>query len=207
MQKRIVTVRVGNKYGPEYVRALKNQLILSDNSDWDLYCLGDSDDNEAKVVRASGDYPGWWAKMELFSPRMAHFRPFLYVDLDTYILKSLGNVAERAGDGFYVLENWVYENKAASGVMWIGNDPVCDQIWQAWIAKPWTYWADKFNGDQDFIEVFPFKRLDTVLAGVLSWKVHALEGGPRGASIVCLHGEPKQPDTTGWAKRLWDETK
>ena len=60
-----------------------------------ISCYTDTVDKEISVVGLTicplpnKEWKGWWAKMNLFSPELKDLRPFLYIDLDTVVLKSI----------------------------------------------------------------------------------------------------------------------
>ena len=86
----IATVlRSGGDYRPEHVRALADMcgrfapahrfVVLTDQ------CYAFAEDEEIEARPLKRDWPGWWAKMELF----ALPGPVLFFDLDTVIVRSL----------------------------------------------------------------------------------------------------------------------
>lgn len=178
-----VTVREGTKYGPEYVTALKNQVP-------GLICLGDD-----RPLRSN--HRGWFAKFELFAPWNADLRPMLFFDLDTYVF---GPVDTSGIDTslFWMIDDFNTPQKAESGVMVIPDAPISDTIWTCCD----TY--ESRGGDGAHLRQFPHRRLNTVLPGLYSYKNHCRDEKPADARIICFHGRPKPPDTTGWALDHWN---
>ncbi len=87
MEKRVLTVlRSGGEYGPEHVQAIQRQLRK-----WapkaTLTCLSDVEVPGVERIPLQHDWPGWWAKIELFRPELPG--DFLYTDLDNVILGEL----------------------------------------------------------------------------------------------------------------------
>lgn len=201
MQKRIVCVRKGDKYGEEYVLALRN-MCEKHCPDADFYCLGDKI-NPCPTVPMDNDYPGWWSKMELFAPHMRELMPFLFVDLDTIVLGDIDDLFKECGDDFWMLRDFNRPNGGQSAQMWVEARSAA-KIWDYWISKPVGYWTGLYGGDQDFLEQFGFKRFQDKFSGMMSYKVDKLKENARESRIVHFHGKPKPCDTTGWAKEVWD---
>lgn len=83
MEKRVLTVlRSGGEYGPEHVQAIQRQLAKWAPSAV-LTCLSDVDIPGVERIPLKHDWPGWWAKLELFGWDMPD--DFLYTDLDNVI--------------------------------------------------------------------------------------------------------------------------
>src|SRR5574343_37844 len=81
--------------------------------------------------------PGTWSRIQLYSPEMDQYRPFLYVDLDTAVVDSLEQVFATITDPslFITLEDFWQKGELATGLVWFPKD--CDKIkkvWEAWKA-------------------------------------------------------------------------
>ena len=177
----VLSVRQGTKYGPEYTRALKSQVP-------GFVCLGDD-----RPLRT--DFTGWNSKIELFAPWNEDLRPCLFLDLDTYVLKSLAPFATLDHTRFWMINNFNQPQDAESGVMLIPKNVE-------------AIWGDrerlrKLRTDGEFFRAFKHARLN-ILPGIYSYKLHAKEQPPDNAMLICFHGKPKPPETTGWAKAFWD---
>jgi GR25 family glycosyltransferase involved in LPS biosynthesis len=105
------------------------------------------------AIPMSNLWQGWWSKMNMFSPEMEKYRPFLYVDLDTAIVGSLNAILPPIDQTkFITLENVYYPGHIGSGMMWIpANNDKIKAIWDKWIADPAKGMTDP-GGDQKFIE-------------------------------------------------------
>jgi len=83
-----VSVKVGDRYGPEYVNQIYRQL-LSFDSNIVYYCMTDNKQGLNKnieilsVADEFGDRK-WWTKIELFKPGLFN-GPTLYFDLDCFL--------------------------------------------------------------------------------------------------------------------------
>jgi hypothetical protein len=159
------------------------------------------------------DWPGWWAKMELYRPDIEG--DLLYVDLDTAIA---GDLSDIAGVGrLTMLADFYWPERVASGLMYLpeGNRA---EVWRQWILNPAGHMArcETFDdrraiGDQKFLAPIlepAAARWQAILPGqVVSYKVHVRraqgrkERGngavPPGARVVCFHGRPR-PRELGW---------
>lgn len=65
-----------------------------------------------------------------------------------------------------------------------------------------------FPGDADWIfeHVQSESLFDLYPGQIVSLKVHARNGPPEGARLVCGHGDPRFSDpAAGWAHRAWKE--
>ena len=108
----------------------------------DIYCFTDTVKKEVNVVGLTllplpnFEWKGWWAKMNLFSPELKELRPFLYMDLDTAVLKSIRALfpPEKAEGNFVALRDFYRPNKMASGLMWIPDTPLMDKVYSEYIS-------------------------------------------------------------------------
>lgn len=82
MEKQVLTVlRSGGEYRPWHVQVLQQQ-IKQWAPDAKFQCLSDVDVPGVDCIPLKHDWPGWWAKIELF--RLGG--GFLYTDLDNVFL-------------------------------------------------------------------------------------------------------------------------
>lgn len=192
----IVCVKVGTKYGAEYVNRLAAMVRRHTSTPYEFLCLTD---DRAGVDCASApidcEYPGWWAKLVLFKPHPAlAARRVIFLDLDTVIVGNIDFLLDYQGP-FAILRDFYRPNGYGSAVMSIAPGYGC-AIWQKLAEHP-KLWMAEFAGDQDFIrmcvdgadlwqDLYPSK--------IVSYKVHCGQGIPEGTVVVCFHGEPKPPD-------------
>ena len=192
----LLLVKTGDKYSQDYVRVLQKQAkqVL----DLDTYVLGDVDAD----IYLDYDWPGWWAKMEMFRPDIP--KPFLYVDLDSFILGDVSDLFEE--EGRWIAREW-HPNiqgcgKVQSSMIYMNEEP--GDIWSEWIMDP-NGWMQRYRGDQKYLERFEWNIIqDKYEHFVGSYKMHNLEE-PKDA-VVTFHGRPKQPVAEGWAKDLWESS-
>lgn len=154
-------------------------------------------------------WPGWWTKMNMFSPQMEQYRPFLYLDLDTAVVNSLEGILPPTGheEKFICLGGFFRPdttNGLQSGLMWFpANNKQITQIWNTWIKNPEGLLRTFQNrgGDQGFLrsvlghsEIF----WQTFTNKITSFKIgvdgnRLLKEIPEHISIVCFHGQPRIP--------------
>ncbi len=212
----VLVLRSGGRFGLDDVKLLARKIH---RTSWvDLVCMSDMDFKIDGVERIPLDhnYPGWWSRMELYSPRMREYRPFLYVDLDTAVLGSLNELVEKipCKKTMYVpLEDFYQTNLLATGLLWmpLESDKI-NWVWVQWMKarcpvsstrmdyflrqhiKPDVFWQELTQS------VKGFKK-----KGGGSRKY--LES-PNGASVVCFHGKPSIWDAAAkheWIKEYVDE--
>lgn len=165
-----------------------------------IWCLTDQDDGVPVYTRKMrSGLTGWWSKLELFAPHMRSLRPFLYLDLDTYVLGDLTDILSWKPDRLAMLADFNDPKRLASGMMVVPDYD--DGIWFAFDRDKHTGMA---GGDQEFIaSVVPDAlKLQGHFDGIKSYKVD----GPNSGRVVCFHGEPK-PHTASeehhWVRDVW----
>ena len=137
---------------------------------------------------------GTWTRMQLYSPKMEQYKPFLYVDLDTAVIQSLENIFDLIQDEskFITLEDFSQRDQLATGLVWFPKDCAKTQkVWGAWssptsrrmdyfirkICQPDLFWQKLTNTIKDFKPLFPVKSFLTEL--------------PVETNVVCFHGKPR----------------
>jgi len=191
----LIVVRQGDKYGPDYPEHIKQ--MAKQTSGLDTLILGDGDDAD---IPLKYDWPGWWAKMELFRPDLP--RPFIYVDLDSVILKDISHLLTLKGR--WIAKEWHPNVKGCgkfqSSCMVIEKNPT--DIWEEWISDP-RRWMNEFHGDQNFLERFTWNLFDRYLPDTVgSYKIHSKDGPKH--RIMTFHGKPKPHQIDdGWVKDAW----
>jgi hypothetical protein len=233
----IVTVfKRGGEYDVSYIRKLANGVRANLTIPFIFICLTDESDEKLGVFDHTSPYviplrhswPGWWAKMEIFTLQ----GPLLYFDLDTVITGSIDGLARWILDnpGPLVMLRGFYRGDQCSGIMgWNGN--------MSWISDQFrinfgdqtafheekhgvsmTVGNKRFRGDQDWLRELCRQRHDQVnvvmaqdiFPGICSYKVNVKPKGklPTDARIVCFHGTPRphevkpQPE---WLRKHWEE--
>jgi hypothetical protein len=150
-------------------------------------------------IPLAADWPGWWAKMELFRPDI--IGDLLYFDLDTIITGDLSDMAEI---GRLTIMRDVYRPEGLqSSVMYIPHDSK-QAVWDRFNGNPDRYMAEcGGGGDQAFLETLWLGEAaiwqDELPGQVQSYKVAdmATNGVPDNCRAAVFHGQPK-PRALNW---------
>ena len=181
-------------------------ICLWDNATTE-YNLGNVD-----VVPLTNRYRGTWSRMMLYSPEMDKYRPFLYMDLDTAVIKSVENIFNLISNPseFVVLEDfWQGQRRIATPLVWFpaGSSKV-SKVWKAWSRNPVSsgFRMDYFLRNNTQADRFWQELTNTIY----DFKPHPkifLTTLPEDANVVCFHGHPRIPEAVGidWVERYIKE--
>ena len=193
----IVTVlRSGGIYTAEWVQKL-------DRATGGVVCLTDMDVPGVVTIPLLYDFPGWWAKMELFRPGVFG-GAVLYMDLDTLPVGDLDDMHGYRGD-FAMISDFYRPSRAQSGVMAWTPGLQSDAAWDAFSRNPEGAMS-RYRGDGEFLaDHVNAVRLQDIFPGqIVSLKAHAAQGPTEGARLVCGHGDPRfTSPAAGWAHTHW----
>lgn len=209
----LCVLKSGGIYDAEWVGKLQRGVKRHLSSDHRFACLSDVD-VPCERIKLNHNWPGWWAKCELFAPWVVK-GPTLYLDLDSVITGSMDWIHGIEGS-FAMLRS--FHNDAAmcpvgSGVMWF-KDRAPTSVYEKFAKAPY-FWMrhhkehqDRtYVGDQAFI--FDEMRhsisfLPNAAAGIVSYKYHCKDGLPDKASVVCFHGAPRPNEIKAdWMTQAW----
>ena len=196
MVTRVCVLRNSREYNPKHVQWLAKQVP-------GLVCLSDAPVEGVPTIPLRHNWPGWWAKMELFRPDING--DLLYFDIDTVVI---GDVSALEVGKSAMLSDFYRPELPASGLMYIAQDDK-DAVWREFTRDPAYHMRrcqtrDRW-GDQGFLkDVFDYNRWDAIAPGkIVSYKVHCKHGVPDGACVVCFHGKPRPWDSgTDWVPVL-----
>ena len=210
--------------------SLNDVLLLSHhihkhNENVKVYCLYDKVDEQTDLVGVTllplenKTWDRWWCKMNMFSPTLKQYRPFLYMDLDTAIVSNLEGILPPVNeDKFITLGGFNeigYEQYLLSGLLWFGNEEKILKIWDAWnVDTKASMEKHIVGGDQEFIKdvvkdheevwqhlapnkIFNFKPIDgkkSIVNKKGNWSARVLDEIPEQASVICFHGRPRIPE-------------
>ncbi len=159
------------------------------------------------------DWPGWWAKIELFRPDLfGEDEPILYFDLDTIVVRDVGHLSGAIDCDLIVLRDFYRAEGWGTGVMgWCASQGL-SQIYETFAADSRTF-ISKYRSDQDFIKMLippSWVRLwqDEFPEQIVSYKVHCRDRGvfPPTAHVVCFHGSPRPTEVFGdWVQEYWSK--
>ena len=177
-------LRRSNEYDVDYVEKLGEGVKKHLGSD--LLCI------------EADRWPGWWCKMELFSPEITG--DILYFDLDTLIVGDLSDIASVGC--LTMLSDFNIPRYVASGVMYL---PEADraEVWEEWIKDPDGHMQKhRGHGDGGFLSQFykaKAARWQDILPGqIVSYKAHVRKGlHTDDMRVCCFHGQPR-PRMLNW---------
>ena len=195
----MLTVACVLRRSPDYDEDYVHRLAVGVH-DWlsvpyNFVCLSDKPVPGVETIELEHEWPGWWAKLELFKLEP----PVIYFDLDTMITGSLDELAGVALLHPFVILRDFYREKGLQSAMMAWHSPQrrlyedfrdWDEHWQQKLGK---------RGDQAFLEEklkgAPAKWQDVLPGQVCSYKVHVKNKGvPQNCRVVCFHGRPKPRD-------------
>lgn len=194
----ICVLRTGGEYTPSLVVRLRDSLAKHAPGR-KFVCLTDTPIAGVECKFLDYDWPGWWAKMELFRPDIKG--DLLFFDLDTIVV---GDVTPLLGlNRLAMLRDFYRKDHLGSGLMYL-PEAYRAEIWNDWCLSPARFMAECGSlGDQNFLERYWLGKAariqDLVGEQVLSYKVHVRgqKHLPRDARVVCFHGKPR-PWEIGW---------
>jgi hypothetical protein len=201
----VCVLKSGGEYDAEWVRKLREGVTRNLSIKHKFICLSDVEVPCERIPLRHG-WPGWWAKIEVFSFAS---QKTLYLDLDTVVTGSLDHFANLDTD-FSMLRNFHDPNMVGSGVMWFGKSQ--KHVYDRFCEKPfrWIEYHKKkqngpYLGDQAFIwDSFKRKVSHLPMETIKSYKMHCKNGLPKNTSLVCFHGLPKATDVkTDWMMEKW----
>lgn len=195
----LLVLRSGGDFSMKDVNLIARHI----NGKWQSYtrpriiCLWDKAEshyelNGFEVMPLKNDLPGTWARIEMYSPEMEQYRPYLYIDLDTAVINSLEKLIDAISDEtkFITLEDLWQKRQLATGIVWIpANSEKINKIYTSFsgvrgsrmdryirdIIHADIFWQDITKGIGDFKP-----RRDQLLTEL-----------PESADVVCFHGKPR----------------
>jgi hypothetical protein len=208
-----VSVRVGAKYGPEYVHILHDMLARNASTEEHAhYCVTDdpgSLPSGVNYIPHNPDLPGWWQKLSLFdASRMpwAEGDRIAYFDLDVAITGRLEDLPKG------IIKDWAWPCYNSSVMVWDHGEH--SKIWDSFdpsvIDRPSRLIpagvlpkGQVNGGDQEWITevgrwpIFPEDMFQSYRWGSKDWPHH-------GCKAVIFHGSTKPADITeGWVTDVW----
>lgn len=182
----VCVLRSGKEYSARHVLWLAAQVP-------GLVALSDVTIPGVPTVPLSRDFPGWWAKLELFSGSIPG--DLLYFDLDTVVLGDIEPLMEAGRTT--VLRDFYHPSTMGSGFMYIAERDK-PRIWADFLANSAyimaTHTSRLLWGDQGFLNSYignARKWQDIYPGEILSYKKDCRRGLPPKARVVCFHGNPR----------------
>ena len=182
---KIVTLRVGDKYGPEYPAKLLNGLQRYTTQSFVFECI------------TKEEFPGWWNKLLLFPPA----ERIVFLDLDIVITGNIDFLFDYDGPFCAWKDPWAFGCNTSVMSIAAGYGV---RIREAFLRNPDAIMR-AFHGDQDVVNyIIGVDKIDWWDYRVASYKADKMQDGFRKTSIVVFHGDPK-PHTfaNGWVHDNW----
>ena len=211
----ILVLRTGGDFAFPDVHMISHH-IKKQSEGVNLYCLTNLFEKEqvlkpCTVLPIPNSWAGWWSKMNLFSPELEKYRPFLFLDLDTAVVGDIRHLmlTEDIEHSFVMLRDFYRLIQPASGVMWIpANSKKVSQIWDAWNQDPLGN-MKKYRGDQEFIRSVtkPDLYWQDIKKGIYTFKPTQKiwrQELPEDSILVCFHGKPRIWDAIGKVKWVYN---
>ena len=165
-----------------------------------IICLWDKasetyDLGNIEILPLTNNYKGTWSRMQLYSPKMEQYRPFLYVDLDTAVIQSLERIFDliKEPDKFIVLEDFWQKGELATGLVWFpANYKNIKVIWKEWNKgiQVQGFRMDTFL--RKYIQPdFYWQQLTTTIYDFKPSPGNVLKEVPADANLICFHGKPR----------------
>lgn len=192
--------------GSEYVKKLRRQVRKNLTIPHEFFVVTDDPASFYPRMKVKPSaLPGWWEKLRLFKPGMFPDGRVLFLDLDTFIVGNIDDIASLDTPFATLRDFWRKDGLGPAVMLWRTDANL--GIWEGWEAagKP----MNLANGDQGWLEQHFGNRKPDILQDrfpgrFVSYKTHCTTCIPEGASVVCFHGKPRPHEATGWAKEYWD---
>jgi hypothetical protein len=171
---------------------IKPRIILLWDKASESYDLGN-----IEVVPLKNTWRGTWSRMELYSPEMEQYRPFLYIDLDTAIIQSVERIFAlvKTPSLFIALEDlWHKTGQIATPLVWFpANSRKIEEVWTAWNKSDKEHLG--FRMDHFLQKVITpdlfWQQLTTTLYDFKPKNDPILRQVPSDATMVLFHGSPR----------------
>jgi hypothetical protein len=166
-----------------------------------IICLWDKasvsyDLGNIEFIPLTNSWPGTWSRMQLYSPEMEQYRPFLYIDLDTAIFNSLEHIFDLIKDTskYIALEDFWQKGELATPLVWFpAQSDKIRKVWEAWQKvknNGLGFRMDYFLRKAIKADIFWQQLTNTIY----DFKPHRgvnLTSIPPDANLVCFHGKPR----------------
>lgn len=185
-----------SEFTPAHVQALACQILRWAPAGTTFECLTDVDVPGVKCRKLEYDWPGWFAKMNMFSPTLKG--DFLFMDLDTVITGPLDDIL--AIDKLCLLRDFYRDGKKLAeglgGALCYFPEESRGVVWDYWVENPLL--AQRmagFKGDMAIFEKFyrntAARWQDELPGQIVSWKVNCAHGVPCDTRLIAFHGKPR----------------
>lgn len=216
----VLCVRIGPRYGREYVERLRNMVSRHMSVPYDFYCITDDQkqiDGVNSIHLPMQPYKkAWWHKIHMFDSSLPIKGRVLYFDLDVIIFDNIDKLVVNQDNKFLGIQdfnrkfhnNWMYLNSSA--MTWIHGEHT--YIYDKFMAS--SHEAQKLHGDQDWIwkiakqniTFWPREWIQSYKweirsreelinrTGKQGFKIAKNPSIPNGCSVAVFHGDPKMEE-------------
>lgn len=147
-----------------------------------------------EIIPMSNRLPGTWSRIQLYSPEMEKYRPFLYVDLDTAIIRDIQNIFNLVKNPWHYipLEDFYQKGQLATGLVWFPpENKGIQRVWEAFKKTGVTgnrmdYFLRKYITPDVF-----WQQLTDTIVDFKPKGGNLLEKIEKSINIVCFHGKPR----------------
>ena len=176
-------LKAGGVYTDGHVARLHGQVVDYLKIPFWFVCLSD-----VKVpcdrIRLMHGWPGYWSKLELFTPKLFSGR-VLYLDLDVTIRDDLAPFIDYPYP-FAIIKDWTRRGYNSSVIVWDAG--YADRLYAQFSPTR----MEEFAGDQDWIN----ETMPGAATFPLGWACSFKASGnriPAYAKVIVYHGRPKPP--------------
>lgn len=200
--------------GAEYVNVLRDMVSrnLPEGYPGRFVCVTDDPtglDAGIETLPLPNDLEKWWGKLYLFKRGLfPKGERMVFLDLDTLIVGPLDDIVKYDG-AFATLNDFYYPERVGPAVMmWEAGD-YTESIWDEWVAfgKPRhplgdLWWIGQLDQGRFAKKADKLQKLYP--GSFVSFKANCNPYPPRGARVICFHGNPR-PHECGveWVKLVW----
>ncbi|HKK92066.1 MAG TPA: hypothetical protein VJ925_01490 [Longimicrobiales bacterium] len=189
----VVCVKVGTKYGADYVNRLGSMVSRHLSLEHTFHCVTEDPRGvEANILEVEEtQLPGWWQKLTVFKRKPWGLEdPILFFDLDVVVIDDLDPLARLDSD-FAIIQDFSYDCYNSSVFrLTPGAHP---EVWDDFTMDV----MDRLPGDQNWItECIPDATLwpsDWIVSykRAIRRRFWRNRQPPAGARVVAFHGTPK----------------
>ncbi|HQR41317.1 MAG TPA: DUF115 domain-containing protein, partial [Gemmatales bacterium] len=205
-----VCLKAGNLYDANYVNTLYDMVRrnIVEGYPGAFYCITDDStglDPAIRVIPLPADLERWWGKLFMFQRGLfPDGARCIFMDLDTAVVGILNDLVKYNGPFATLKDLGGGDLLGPAVIAWEAGEEA-GRIWDEWVAsgKPRNP-----RGDQWWLSQFKFKHLDILQemypGDFVSFKYDCKPMFPKGAKVVCFHGEPRPHNCTEeWVVNCW----
>lgn len=201
----VLVLRTGGDFNFQDVDLLATHLhkTWKGSSKLNIYCLYDGVQTSYDMIHYTllpmeVNWKGWWSKLNLYSSSLSYLRPFLFLDLDTAVLRDWSEdiIPQNALQSFIAIEDFYKPGVGNTGVLWIPNDNKINTVFNVFAKDSDLYIKANSRGDASFVNkvIRPDLLFQSFTKSFTTFK--PLRKGwltevPKEVSFVCFHGQPR----------------